>query len=102
MPEGRLRPLKIGRLVFRHRFLTALDLTLHLTYAVEILIQARAIGNAHALPDPGDVRSERIQQARPVVQRSAARVCIAALTEQALETNARMRLGRKRSRRRRP
>src|SRR5215467_2751526 len=26
------RPLEIGRLVVRHRFLTALDLTLHLTY----------------------------------------------------------------------
>src|SRR5215831_9120969 len=61
------RPLDIGRLVVRHRFLTALDLTLHPTYAVEILIKPCTIGNAHALPDPGDVRSERIQQARPIV-----------------------------------
>src|SRR6266481_3359423 len=53
------RPLEIGRLVVRHRLLAALDLTLDLTYAVEILIQAQAIGNAHALLEPRDVLSER-------------------------------------------
>src|SRR6185436_4729204 len=57
------RPIQIGRLVVRHRLLGPFDLTLDLTYTVEILIQAHAIGNAHALLDPGDVLSERIQQA---------------------------------------
>ena len=85
-----------------HRLLGALDLTLDLTHTVEILIQARAIGNAHALLEPGDVLSERIQQACPIAQRGAARVRIAALAEQALEDDSRMRLGRKRGRRRRP
>src|SRR6476620_9046940 len=45
------RPFKIGRLVLRHRLLAPLDLTLHLPYAVEIMIEARTIGNAHALLD---------------------------------------------------
>src|SRR5712691_9891089 len=43
------RPIEVGRLVVRYRLLRTLDLTLDLTYTVEILIQARAIGNAHAL-----------------------------------------------------
>src|SRR5213596_1960402 len=47
------RPLEIGRLVVRHRLLAPLDLALHLPYAVEILIQARAIRGAHSPLDPG-------------------------------------------------
>src|SRR3977135_1014911 len=43
------RPLEIGRLVVRHRVLGTLDLTLDLAHTVEVLIQAHAIGNAHAL-----------------------------------------------------
>src|SRR4051812_1358827 len=39
---------EIGRLVLRHRLLAPLDLALHLPYAVDILIEARTIGNAHA------------------------------------------------------
>src|SRR3981081_26828 len=54
------RPLEGGGLVFRYRFFGALDLTLDLTNAVEILIQAHAIGNAHALLEPRNVPGERI------------------------------------------
>src|SRR5438876_8570515 len=50
------RPLEIGRLVVRRRLLAPLDLALHLAYAIEILIQARAIRCAHSPLDPGDVR----------------------------------------------
>src|SRR5688572_12498334 len=96
------RPIQIGRLVVRHGSLGALDLTLHLTHTVEILIQAHAIGNAHPLLEPDNVRSERIEQACPIAQRSAACVRIAAFAEQALEDDSRMSLGRKRRRRRRP
>ena len=96
------RPIEIGRLVVRYRFLGTLDFTLHLTNALEILIQAHAIGSAHALLDLRDAPGERIKQAFPIAQRRAARGRIAALAEQALEDDARMRLGRKRGRRRRP
>ena len=47
----RYRPFEIGRLVLRHRLLAPLDLALHLPYAVDILIEARTIGNAHTLLD---------------------------------------------------
>src|SRR6266404_2374403 len=96
------RPIEVGHLVVRYRLLGALDLTLDLTNTVEILIQAHAIGNAHALLEPRDVPGERIQQACSIAQRRAARGRIAALAEKALEDDARMRLGRKRGRRRRP
>src|SRR6266568_2122536 len=72
------RPVEIGRLVVRHRLLGALDLTLDLTHTVEILIQAHSIGNSHPLLEPGDVLGERIKQACPITQRSAARVRSAA------------------------
>src|SRR5258705_3604993 len=42
------RPIEIGRFVVRHRLLAPLDLALHLAYAIEILIQARAIRGAHS------------------------------------------------------
>src|SRR5262244_729606 len=38
------RPLEVGRLVVRHSLLAPLDLAFDLTYALEILIQTRAIG----------------------------------------------------------
>ena len=98
-PTGRSRS---GVLLSVDRLLGTLDLTLDLTHTVEILIQAHAIGNAHALLEPGDVLGERIEQACSIAQRGAARVRIAALAEQALEDDSRMRLGRKRGRRRRP
>src|SRR6478752_7472972 len=50
------RPIQIGRLVVRYRFLASLDLALHLAYAVDVLIQTRAIRSAHPPLDPGDVR----------------------------------------------
>ena len=96
------RPVQIRRLVLRDRFLAPLDLSLHLPYAIEILIQARAILGAHAPFDLRDVRGERIEQACPVVQRGSPCGRIAAFTEQAFEDYPRMRLRRKRRRRRRP
>src|SRR6266850_296222 len=90
------RPIEVGRRVVRCRSLGTLDLLLDLTNTVEILIQAHAIGNAHALLEPPDVDAERIQQASSTLERRAAHGRIAALAEQALEDDARMRLGRKR------
>src|SRR5882672_1956986 len=55
------RPIEVGQLVVLYRLLGAIDLTLHLTNAVEILIQAHAIGSAHALLEPRDVPGERIE-----------------------------------------
>src|SRR5262245_30012443 len=60
------RPIEIGRLVVRHRFLGPLDLTLDVTNAVQILIQARAIGTAYAPLEAGDVLRERIEEACPI------------------------------------
>ena len=96
------RPIQIGHRVVRRRCLGTLDLPLDLANAVEILIDAHAIGHAHALLEPRDVFAERIEQAGATAQRRAARGRVAALAEQALEDDARMRLGRKRRRRRRP
>src|SRR5439155_19752339 len=65
------RPIEVGRLVVRYRLLGALDLTLDLTNAIKILIQAHAIGTTHALLEPRDVPGERIQQAGSMAQRRA-------------------------------
>src|SRR5215831_14401281 len=96
------RPIEIRRFGIRSRSLRTLDLTFHVTNAIEILIHANAIGNADTLLELGNVDAERIQQASSIAQSRAARGSVAALAEQALEDDARMRLGRKRSRRRRP
>src|SRR2546422_11531645 len=52
------RPIEVRHVVVRYRLLGALDLPLDLTNTVEILIQAHAIGNAHALLEPRDVPGE--------------------------------------------
>src|SRR2546425_7017121 len=57
------RPIEVGHLVVRCRLLGTLDFTLDLTNTVEILIQAHAIGNAHALLELRDVHAKRIKQA---------------------------------------
>src|SRR5205085_10106389 len=96
------RPIEIGHLIVRRRLLGTLDLPLDLTNALEILIDAGAIGNAHALFEPRDVAAERIEQTGSTAERRAARGRIAALAEQTFEDDARMRLGGQWGRRRRP
>src|SRR5262245_12120642 len=92
------RPIDIAQLWIQRRTLRTLDLALDFTNAVEILIHAHAIGNAHALLQPCNVHAEGIQEASPIAQSLAARGGITALAEQAFEDDARMCLGRKRSR----
>src|SRR5438552_14213278 len=96
------RPLEVGYLVVRYALLGALDFPFDLTNAVEILIQARSIGSTHALLEPREVTCERIQQAGSIAQPGEAFGRTAAIAEQPLENDARMRFGRKRGRRRRP
>src|SRR5688572_3368951 len=74
-------PVEIRRQVARDRLFSALDLTLDRASAVEILIQACAIGNAHPLLEPRDVGNEDIEQAGALTQRRAARGWSAALAE---------------------
>src|SRR4029077_16210305 len=79
-----------------------LDLPLDLANAVEIMIDANTIRYAHALLEPRDVSAEGIEQAGATAPRVAARGRVAALAEEALEDDARVRLGRERGGRRRP
>src|SRR5438067_417089 len=62
------RPIEVAQLGIQCRMLGALDLTLDLTNTIEILIHAHAIGNAHALLEPRDVHTERVQQASSIAQ----------------------------------
>src|SRR5437763_14422803 len=87
------RPVGVGSLWIRSRALSPLDLTLHITNAVEILIPAGAIRSAHALLELRDIHAERIQETSSIAQPRAARRRIAAFTEQAFEDDSRMRLG---------
>ena len=96
------RPIQVGHHVVDRRCLGMLDLPLDLANAVEILIDANTIRYAHALLQPRDISAERIEQARTTPQRRAARVRVAALAEEALEDDPRMRFGGERGRRRRP
>src|SRR5262249_29406446 len=96
------RPIDVGHLGIHCRALGTLDLTLHLANTIEILIHAHAIGNAEALLESRNVHAEGIQQASSTAQRRAPRGSIAALAEQTLENDARMRFGRQWSRRRGP
>ena len=52
------RPIEVAELGIHCRALGTLDLTLDLTNTVEILIQARAIGNTHALLELRNVHAE--------------------------------------------
>src|SRR5579862_1397622 len=92
------RPIEVGRRVVVYRLLGALNFALHLTNTVEILIQAHAIGSADALLELGDVSGEGIQQAGASMQCRLSCGCRASLSKQPLEDDARMRLGRQRSR----
>src|SRR5215510_1609885 len=96
------RSIEVAQFGICCRVLGAFDLPFDLTDTIEILINAHAIGNANALLEPRDVHAERVQQTPSIAQPRAARGSIAALAEKALEDDARMRLGRKWSRRRRP
>ena len=96
------RPIEVGRPVFRYRLLGTLDFMLDLTDALEILLQAREIGRTHLSFDLRDAPGVRVEQAFAIAQPGAARGRIAALAEEALEDYARMGLGRKWGRRRRP
>src|SRR4029453_14737896 len=73
------RPIDVGRLGIQGRALGTLDLTLHLTNTIEVLIHAHAIGNAEALLEPRNVHAERIQQASSTAQPRAPRGSITAL-----------------------
>src|SRR5262245_26492502 len=96
------RSIEVAQLGICCRVLSAFDLPFDLTNTIEILIDAPAIGNAHALLELRNVHAERVQQTPSIAQARGTRGGIAALAEQALEDNARMRLGWKRSRRGRP
>src|SRR5215831_21013469 len=96
------RSIEVAQLGICCRVLGTLDLPFDLTNTIEILIHTDAIGNSHALLEPRDVQAERVQQTPSIAQPRAARGSLAAFAEQALEDDARMCLGRKRSRRRRP
>jgi hypothetical protein len=96
------RPIQVRQRVIRRRGLGTLDLPLDLANAVEIMIDSNTIGDAHTLLEPRDVSAERIEQAGAAPQCLAARGRVAALAEKALEDDARVRLGRERSGRRRP
>src|SRR5262245_46432531 len=89
-------PVEVGRFVIRYRFLAALDFTFHLTNALEILIQPGVIGSAYLSFDPRDAPGQGVQQALTIAQRCAALGRIAALAEQTLEDDARVRLRRQR------
>src|SRR5438132_7678439 len=91
-------PVGVGSLWILSRALSALDLRFHITNAFEILVQAGAIGGAHALLELRDIHAERIQETASITQPRAARRGVAAFTEQAFEDDARMRLGRQWSR----
>src|SRR5215510_3762919 len=56
------RPIEVTQLGIHYRLLRALDLTLNLANAVEILIHAHPIGNANALLQPRDIHAEGIKQ----------------------------------------
>src|SRR5438105_1942040 len=75
------RPIDVGYPGVRCRVLGTLDLTFDLTNAVEILVQAYAIGNAHTLLEPCDIHAEGIQQTSSIAQPRAALGSIAALAE---------------------
>src|SRR5262249_18315060 len=94
------RPFEVGSWRIRGRTLRTLDLPLDIADTLEIVIQASAIGSAHTLLESCDVHAERIQQASAIAQSGTASGGVAALAEQTLEDDARMRLGRKGRRRR--
>ena len=97
------RPIGIGHRVCQLTdFLGALDFALDLPNAVEVLVHSRAVASAHTLLELGDVPGERIEQTGSILERRPAGGGVAALAKQAFEDDARMRLGRKRSRGRRP
>ena len=82
--------------------LGALDLAFNFADAVQRLIHSRAIAGAHSLLQPRNVPGECIEQAGSIFQRRATCGSGAAFAEQTFEYNARMSLGGKRSRGRRP
>ena len=93
------RPVQIGHLIVRRPRFGTLDLALDLANAVEVLIDANAVGHPHSLLEPRDVVAERIEQAGPTVPRRAPGGARSAFAEEALEHDARMRLGGQRRRR---
>src|SRR6266516_243133 len=93
------RPFQIGYGIFRRPRLGTLDLALDLATAVEVLIDANAIGYSHSPLEPRDIVVERIEQAAPAAQRRAPGGGGSAFAEEVLEHDARMRLRGKRCRR---
>src|SRR5262249_49236498 len=73
------RPIDVGNLRIQCCALGTLDLTLHFTNTIEVLIHAYAIGNADALLELRNVHAERIQQASATAQPGAPRGSIASL-----------------------
>src|SRR4030095_9559990 len=78
------------------------DLALDLANAVEGLIETNAVGHPDLPFEPRDVVAERIEQSVSIAQCCATALGAFAFAEEALEHDARMRLGRKRRRWRRP
>ena len=96
------RPIEIRqRLVGRAGF-RLLDAALDLADGLEILADPGAILGSELRLQARDVVAHRVEQAGPSPQRGAPIGRAAALAEQPLEDDARMRLGRERRRRRRP
>ena len=93
------RPVQIRHRIVRRPRFGALNLALDFANAVEVLIDANAVGHADSPLEARDVVAEGIEQAGPGSQRRAPGGGRSAFAEEALEHDARMRLRRKRRRR---
>ena len=76
-----------------------LNLALDLPDAVEILVDAGAVGGPHHSSEARDVVVEPVEQAGPALERRAAFGEGSAFAEETLEDKTRMRFGRQRRRR---
>ena len=96
------RAVEIRQRVVHRLRLGPLDAALHLAHGVEILADPGAVGGAELPLQAGDVLAHPVEQARPAPQGGAPVRGAAPFAEQALEDDARVRLGRQRGRGRRP
>src|SRR6185295_18693617 len=87
------RTVEIGHRAVQGSGLGTLDLPLDLANALEVLIDANAVGYPDAALESRDVFAEGVEQARTAAQCRLPRGGTAALAEEPLEDDARMRLG---------
>ena len=96
------RPIEIRQRLLDRAGLRHLNAALDLAHRLEILADPGAILGSELRLQASDVVAQRVQEAGPPPQRGAPIGGAAALTEQPLEDDARMRLGREGRGRRRP